>query len=61
MRISVELFLRNPDDYLEAIKPGHRIEIGDRAVLIHPEELRYLEKCVELVDALPIEIEDEEL
>ncbi len=61
MKITVEQYEHDLRKYLDTVKPGVQIEIGDLAVLIHPEDLRYLEKCAELVDSLPIVIEDKEL
>lgn len=61
MKISLAEFLSDPESFLELMIPGSRIEIDDHVVLIHPEDLRYLEKCAELVDSLPISIEDDEL
>lgn len=55
LKITVEEFLRNPNVHLDAMKPGDWIKIGDCALLIHPQDLRYLEKCAESVDAIEVE------
>ena len=57
IKITVEQFVHDPEKYLDVIKPGQRIEIGDFVVLIHTEDFRYLKKCSELVDSLPVGIE----
>lgn len=61
MKITIEQYEHDPRKYLDAVKPGIQIEISDLVILIHPQDLRYLEKCAELVDSLPISIEDDEL
>lgn len=57
IKITREEFHHNVDMYLNMVKPGVQIEIGEQGVLIHPKDLRFLDKCAELVDDLPVGIE----
>ena len=59
IKITVEQYEHDPKKYLDIVKPGVRIEIGDLAVLIHPRDLRYLEKCSEVIDSMPMCLDGE--
>jgi hypothetical protein len=52
-----EQFLQDIERYLDLVKPRDRVEIGKEVVLIHPKSLRFLDKCVDLIDDLPVGIE----
>ncbi len=56
-QVSLEKFLLAIDEHLDLVKPGDRVEIGEKFVLIHPKDLRLLDKCAEIVDDLPVGIE----
>lgn len=45
-----EQFLDNIDGHLDLVRPGDRVEINKKAVLIHPDDLRFLDKCAETLD-----------
>lgn len=49
-----EQFVADIDTYLDLVKSGSRVEIDKKAVLIHPKDLRFLDKCAEfwLVEAV---------
>lgn len=55
--VTIEQFLSDIDGHLALIKPGDHIEIDKDYVLIHPRDFRFLVKCAELVDDLPVGIE----
>lgn len=49
-----EQFLDNIDGHLDLVRPGDRVEIEKKAVLIHPDDLHFLDKCAEALDDLPV-------
>lgn len=52
-----EEFVLNVAGYLDLVKSGDRVEIDKLAVLIRPKDLRFLDKCADTLDDLPIGIE----
>lgn len=55
--VTREQFSDNIDGHLDLVRPGDRVEINKKAVLIHPDDLRFLDKCAEALDNLPAGIE----
>lgn len=55
--VTREQFSDNIDGHLDLVRPGDRVEINKKAVLIHPDDLRFLDKCAEALDNLPVGIE----
>lgn len=55
--ITTEQFLANVNHYLDLVKPGDQVEIGKKAVLICPKDLRFMDKVMEVVDELPVGLE----
>ena len=58
IKVTSEEFLADFDNYLDQVKPGVRVNIDGRAVLIHPKDLEYLEKCSTVCDSLPCDVDD---
>lgn len=55
--VTEEQFLSNIDGHLELVRPGDRVEVGKKAVLIHPRDLHFLDQCAEIIDSMPISVE----
>lgn len=55
--VTQEQFSRDVPGHLDLVRPGDRVEINGKAVLIHPEDLRFLYKRAGIVEELPVGIE----